>query len=109
MLRGKSLQNFKLAVSEQDGNEIYFVTIKKTSQLGVFDLRAFINLAMLITESEKAKILRQIILDIVIDTINKRTGGGTKYINQRDEDFLISFLRRKITANNLLDALKDCV
>ena len=48
------------------------------------------NLAMLITESERARLLRQIILDIVIDTINQRTGGGTKYINQRDEDFLLS-------------------
>lgn len=109
VLRGKSLQNFKLAVSEQDGNEIYFVTIKKTSQLGVFDLRAFINLAMLITESEKAKILRQIILDIVIDTINKRTGGGTKYINQRDEDFLISFFEEENYRKQFTDALKDCV
>ena len=43
---------------------------------------------MLLTESETARVLRQTILDIVIDTINKRTGGGTKYINQRDEEFL---------------------
>jgi len=41
---------------------------------------------MLIGESERARLLRQMILDIVIDTINQRTGGGTKYINQRDED-----------------------
>ena len=50
--------------------------------------RAFLNIAMLITESERARLLRQTILDIVIDTINQRTGGATKYINQRDEDFI---------------------
>ena len=38
------------------------------------------------------RVLRQVMLDIVIDTINSRTGGGTKYINQRDEDFLLAFL-----------------
>ena len=41
-------------------------------------------------ESGRARLLRKAILDIVIDTINKRTGDGTKYINQRDEDFLHS-------------------
>ena len=34
-------------------------------------------------ESQQASLLRSAILDIVIDTINKRMGGGTKYINQR--------------------------
>lgn len=43
---------------------------------------------MLLTESEKAKQLRTRILDIVIATINRRAGGGTKYINWRDRDYL---------------------
>ena len=46
-----------------------------TKVLGVSDFRAFLNLAMLMTESERAKLLRKAILDIVIDTINRRTGG----------------------------------
>ena len=33
-------------------------------------------------------------LDIVIDLINRKTGGGTKYINQRDKDFLFSSCKR---------------
>ncbi len=45
---------------------------------------------MLLTESDKAKQVRARILDIVISTINKRAGGGTKYINTRDIDFLPS-------------------
>ena len=68
--------------------EISFVT--KTTVLGVFDFRAFLNIAMLLAESERARLLRQAILDIVIDTINQRTGRGIKYINQRDEDFLLA-------------------
>ena len=42
---------------------------------------------MLLTESEKAKEVRSVMLDIVIDVINKKTGGNTKYINQRDNEF----------------------
>jgi hypothetical protein len=50
---------------------------------------------MLIAESERARLLRQTILDIVIDTINRRTGGGTKYINQRDEDFIHAYFQEE--------------
>ncbi len=90
VLRGKRLQDFKLAIEGLDVTETDFGNIQKTPQLGVFDIRAFLNLSMLLVESERARLLRQAILDIVIDTINQRTGGGTKYINQRDEDFLQS-------------------
>ena len=108
VLRGAPLKAFKDAVKKQDVNEIYFVNIKKAPQLGIFDFRAFLNLSMLLAESEKAKILRQVILDIVIDTINKRTGGGTKYINQRDEDFIISYFEEE-NYRKFTDALRDCV
>ena len=59
----------------------------------MFNFRSFLNLAMLLSESEKAKILRQMMLDIVIDLINQKTGGGTKYINQRDKDFIYASLQ----------------
>jgi hypothetical protein len=88
-------------------HEIDFVT--KTTVLGVFDFRSFLNLAMLVSESERAKLLRQAILDIVVDTINQRTGGGTKYINQRDEDFLHSAFIEENYRKEFTDALKDCV
>ena len=60
----------------------------KVRKLGVFTFRAFLNIGMLLTESERAKQLRTRILDIVIATINGRAGGGTKYINWRDRDYL---------------------
>lgn len=86
VLKGKRLVDFKLASTRASGCEVEFTT--KTTVLGIFNFRAFLNVAMLLTDSEKAKHLRSVILDIVIDTINKRTGGGTKYINQRDDEFI---------------------
>lgn len=107
VLRSNRLKEFKLLVKTQFANETDFVT--KTTMLGIFDFRAFLNLAMLVSESERAKLLRQAILDIVIDTINQRTGGGTKYINQRDEDFLQSAFIEENYRKQFTNALKDCV
>lgn len=107
VLKGKRLKSLKLAILTLDGNETDFVT--KTTVLGVFDFRAFLNLAMLMVESERAQLLRQTILDIVIDTINQRTGGGTKYINQRDEDFLNTWFEEEGYRKQFTDALRDCV
>ena len=107
ILRGKSLQELKLTLKKMDVDETYFVDIKKAPSLGVFDFRAFLNLSMLITESGKAKLLRQVILDIVIDTINKRTGGATKYINQRDEDFIIAYFEEENYRKEFTDSLKN--
>lgn len=78
VLRGNRLKILKTSLQNLPDHEIDFVT--KTTVIGVFDFRAFLNLAMLVSESDRAKLLRQAILDIVIDTINQRTGGGTKYI-----------------------------
>ena len=107
VLRGKRLVDYKLAFQKHFGNEADFVT--KTTVLGIFDFRAFLNVAMLLTDSEKARSLRSAILDVVIDTINKRTGGGTKYINQRDEDFVSNIFRGEVYRKEFTDALRDCV
>lgn len=101
--RGKSLKDFKL----QFGHLMDKAT--KTTQLGLFNFRSFLNLAMLLVESEKARLLRSKMLDIVIDTINQKTGGNTKYINQRDTDYLSSAINepkyRKIFTSALNDYL----
>ena len=109
VLRGKRLKDIKLAIQALDVHETDFVNISKVPQLGVFDFRAFLNLAMLMTESHRAGLVRQMILDIVIDTINARTGGGTKYINQRDEDFIHAAFIEENYRKQFTDALKDCV
>ena len=68
-----------------------------------------LNVALLLVESKNAKVLRQIILDIVIDLVNQRTGGSTKYINKRDQDFITAFLQEENYRREFTDALKDYV
>ncbi|MEI8290843.1 MAG: hypothetical protein WCH99_15365 [Verrucomicrobiota bacterium] len=109
VLKGNRLKTLKLAIQGLDVPETDFGNISKAPQLGVLDFRAFLNLAMLMTESERAGLLRKGILDIVIDTINQRTGGGTKYINQRDEDFIQSAFIEENYRKQFTDALKDCL
>jgi hypothetical protein len=49
--------------------------------------------------------LRSSILDIVIDTLNKKTGGSTKFINQRDEEFLVALTREPVYRKEFTSAL----
>ena len=81
----------------------------RTPQIALFDFKAFLNISMLLVESENAKVLRQIKLDIVIDFVNQRTGGSTKYINQRDRDFISAFLQEENYRREFTDALRDYV
>ena len=60
---------------------------------------------MLVTESQNAKNIRNKILDIVIDVIAKKTGGHTKYINQRDENYLLSSYKECNYRKEFTDAL----
>src|SRR5690606_16559290 len=80
-------------------------SLSKTPQLAIFTYKSFLNVGMLLTGSERAQLLRSSILDIVIDVLNKKLGGKTKYINQREEEFLPSAIReynyRKEFTNSL--------
>lgn len=107
VLKGKKLKAFLNALKEHFGTDINVGT--KITVLGVFDFRAFLNMAMLLSESENARILRQLMLDIVIDLINQKTGGGTKYINQRDKDFIGAYLQEENYRREFTDALRDYV
>ena len=107
ILRGKRLKDFLKTMQAQFGKDINVPT--KITVLGIFDFRAFLNLAMLLAESDKAKVLRQMMLDIVIDLINQKTGGATKYINQRDKDFISASLQEDNYRRQFTDALKRYV
>ena len=107
VLRGKKLKDFLHAMQMSFGKDINVPT--KITVLGVFNFRSLLNLAMLLSESEKAKILRRMMLDIVIDLINKKTGGSTKYINQRDKDFISAYLQEENYRRQFTDALKNYV
>lgn len=103
LCKGKHLKDFKLQFAHLI-NEA-----SKTTQLGLFNFRAFLNMGMLLTESEKAKQLRSLILDIVIATINERVGGGTKYINRRDANYLPTALKEVNYRKQLTSALRAYV
>ncbi len=100
VLRGKSLRDFKELVELNDIN-----VAQKAQSLGIFTFRTVLNLAMLLTESERARAIRTKILDIVIDTIAAKAGGATKYINQRDEDYLPAAFQEENYRKQFTDAL----
>ena len=112
VLRAKRLKDYKLAIEKVYVSDIDVGDIKidpKMPSIGVFDFRAFLNIGMVLTDSEVAKELRRTILDIVIDTINKKTGGGTKYINQRDSNFVLTYFKNENYRQAFTDTLRDYV
>lgn len=104
LLKGKKLKDFKELTR---GTDIDVGTI--TSVLGVFSFRAILNIGMLLTESEPARLLRSRLLDIVLDVMAERAGGHTKFINQRDENYLPSALQEENYRRQFTDALDSYV
>ena len=90
-------------VKEALGTDINVGT--KITILWLFNFRAFINIWMLLTQSEKAKELRSIILDVVVDVMNQRTWWSTKYINQRDDNYINTYVASKTYRKDFTDAL----
>ncbi len=107
ILTASRLKDFIQAYNEHFATDINVG--RKIRSLSVFDIKAFLNMAMLLSESEVARTIRKVLLDIVIDLLNKRTGGATKYINQRDKDFLSSYLQEDNYRKEFTDALRDYV
>lgn len=103
VLTGKELKEFKLHFD----TEIDFGI--KTVRLGIFDFRSFLNIGMLLITSEKAKQVRSLMLDIVISVINEKSGGGTKYINRRDRNYVTSAIQEENYHRKLTDAIRDYV
>jgi hypothetical protein len=103
LCKGKSLKEFKLQFAH------LIDEASKTTQLGLFNFRSFLNMGMLLTESEKAKQMRSVILDMVISTINEKTGGGTKFINRRDVNYIPAAITEENYRKNLTSAVNHCV
>ena len=103
LCKGKLLKEFKL----------HFAPVinigSKTTQLGLFNFRSFLNIGMLLTDSEQAKRMRSFILDIVITTINEKTGGGTKFINRRDINYYPAAIQEDNYRRVLTSSVKNYV
>jgi hypothetical protein len=103
VITGKRLQEFKRSF----GTDIDVGT--KTTVLGILNFKAFLNLGMILEGSERAKILRNLILNIVIDVVSAKSGGSTKYVNQRDESYLLSLYMGERYRKEFAGALKNYV
>ena len=102
LCKGNLLREFKLEFAHL-ANEV-----SKTTQLGLFSFRALLNIGMLLSESERAKQLRSVLLDIVIATISERA-GGVKYINRRDRGYLQAAIVEENYRRNLTTSVNQCV
>lgn len=102
VLRGRKLRDFKALM---DATVTDYGT--KTTVLGVFTFRATLNLAMVLVESDRARAIRSRILDIVIDVMAERAGGHTKYINQRDNNYLPAVYQEFSYRKSFTDALDN--
>lgn len=106
IIKGKSLKDLRLTYVD----DMNVVDISpKAPSLGIFSFRALLNLSMLVTESERARVIRGRMLDIVLDVIAEKTGGHTKYINQRDQDYLPAAYMEDGYRKQFTDALRDCL
>lgn len=102
ILKGKELREFKELHDVDDTNVVDIDP--KVPQLGVFSFKALINLAMLLTESDKARQIRSRILDVVIQVITHKA-GDTTFINQRDEDYLPAAFQEENYRKTFTDAI----
>jgi hypothetical protein len=100
LLKGQKLRDFRRLIDLTD------IDVGQSTQaLGIFTFKSVLNLAMLLTDSERAKAIRSRILDIVIDTITLKAGGKTKFINQRDEDYLSAAFQEENYRKQFTDAI----
>lgn len=105
VLTNKDLNRLKTAGATENN----FGTLEFVSKLAVFNFKAFLNIGMILTGSEKAKLLRNVILNTAIEIVNKKAGGNTKYINQRDDNYIIAAYYNEGYRQEFVDALKDYV
>jgi len=105
ILKGKLLKELKL--NYVDDTSVVDIIDPKSPSLGVFNFRSLLNLSMLITESEKAKAIRSRLLDIVLDVVAEKSGGHTRFINQRDADYLPTAYMEESYRKQFTDALRD--
>lgn len=106
-LTGKELSDFKKAMFE--GRDINVPTLKQTSTLSLSTFRTVLNFAMLLTQSDKAKEVRQKLLDISMNSIAEKTGGNPTYINQRDSDYLTQAIKEETERQKFTNALDKYV
>jgi hypothetical protein len=114
-LRQEFLNNVKSGdVSDIDVGDIAEISGReeisnKAPSVGIFTFKSVLNVGMLLTTSDRAKRLRSAILNIVIDFLNEKLGGTTKFVNQREEEFLPSAIREYNYRQEFTNALDNYI
>jgi hypothetical protein len=90
-------------------NNPQYKNVTMAGRLAVLNFRALINIGMLLSESEKARVLRGLILDLVLQTMSDKSGGSTKLINQRDGSYLMASFSGQSYRQEFISALTECV
>ena len=114
---GEKLRQFKEILSQQRDMDVPLLTQDdesevvggKSNKVSVFTFKAFLNVGMLLQASEKAKEVRAFMLNVVIDILNKKLGGSTKYINQREQEFVPAAIREITYRNEFTNAIDTCI
>lgn len=107
-----SLKGKKLTEFQQEHPDIFVadnIVGHKTRNLAVSSVRTVLNFAMLLKTSEKAREVRSRILDIVVSVLQEKSQGNTKYINQRDTNFLEQSFREATERKQFTNALNKYV
>ncbi len=68
-----------------------------------------LNCRRLLVDSFKVRELLSTIFEIIINTINKRTGGSAKYIIHHYKDFVINLSRGEDYRREFTDALREYI
>lgn len=84
ILKGPELKAFKEYVNSTYGPDKNIGT--KVSVLGIFTFRAFLNMAMIISESDRAKEIRNMLLDIVVDVMKKKADEYKQILKLKEND-----------------------
>lgn len=106
VLKGKKLSSFKQSIN----NSATDINVgPKVTNLSISTFRTLLNFAMLLTNSDVAKKMRGEMIDITMDKIAEKTGGHTKYINQRDREYLNKAYIEETERKKFTDALKNYV
>lgn len=90
-----------------------FVTLKndghKIRNLTLSTFKTVLNFSMLLKTSEKAQEVRGKILEITMDVLESKVSTNSKYINQRDREYLGQAQREAVERKKFTKAIKDYI
>lgn len=110
--REELLQNGFCIVSGETLAELKgsgFHVSSRMRSLSLFRFRTLLDIAMLLTTSEQAKIIRTKILDITMSVLAQASEHNQTYINQRDPDFLDVSYQNDVSRRKFTHAINQTV